>query len=198
MKLSVLFAVASLGLAACAHSQTRAPAVSSTSLTSASIERVGPEAPQAPAWTEPIVPLDEWASRFPDAARLLGAWVQAHRATASALAQWEREEPVKMMTLIEWSVTDVDDPISVLLMDRWGWDGLRAIADRDPAGISAFLTWTRNAPTAATNFDWQPGALTFALENASALTRMNPEREMAKHAEPLTWTTTREMGIPHE
>jgi hypothetical protein len=206
MKLSVAFAVPFvvplLGLAGCAHPQVRSPLASSSSLTSASITReTTPSEDQTGATAqlpEPSVLLGAWASEFPDAAHLLGSWVKQHQATASTLAQWQQANPVKMKTLIDWSVTDVDDPVTVFLMDRWGWDDLRAIGNNDPSGIATFLGWIRSAPTAATDLEWQSRALRFALRNADSLVRMNPAREMAKHEGPLTWTTSpgRELKAP--
>jgi hypothetical protein len=130
-----------------------------------------------PLRADPVVisPLDRWSSRYPDAARLLAEWTEAHGSTASRLARWADRHPDHMATLVDWAITNVGDPLGALFINRVAWDDLRGIVDRDGPAVEDFILWTRRAPAAARELAAHPEGLAFAMTHEAQLARAHSQ-----------------------
>jgi hypothetical protein len=104
--------------------------------------------------------LDQWAWRYPDAARELGRWIVVHPDTARSLATWQRRHPEQMEALVDWSTTHPYESLGSLFFDRAGWGELRGITGGDEDALG-FMGWIRRAPHAARELAFYSNGLAF-------------------------------------
>lgn len=170
---TALTSVALLG--ACAASpkakSASAPAVSRTELTSADATIVAMQFPSGyadlPAPRLIATPLqkqmeeeqkypvpavetaEEWLQRYPDAARMLSTWSREHPRGARTLASMEHEQPDHVRVLVVWALSNPYEGLDAFMMNREGWDDLKAFREHEPEAVDDILHWCRVAPKAA-------------------------------------------------
>jgi hypothetical protein len=121
-----------------------------------------------PTFERPHGKLEDWRTRYPDAARELGAWVRAHPTGARELLGWDRDDSELVEVLTDWALTHRYEGIDDFFIVRHSWPRARDAIDRDPrvkAAVDAFLAWCRSAPAAAAELAGHAHGLAWAAEH---------------------------------
>jgi hypothetical protein len=109
------------------------------------------------------VPLAEWRTRYPAAARWLDEWRATYPSAADRMVAWNERRPERLEVLVFWRMTHPYEKLSALFLERHDWDDFAAIAEADPEAVRAFLEWVWASGAAAEELAIHHRALGFAL-----------------------------------
>lgn len=103
-----------------------------------------------PAPPVPIIAIDTWRDRWPDAARDLDEWTRTYPRAAEAFFAWDAYHDDRAEALVEWAVGNPHDTFEVFLLSRHDWDVSERAMHEGVArpAVRALLDIIRRSPRA--------------------------------------------------
>lgn len=107
--------------------------------------------------------LEDWSTRYPDAAWELISWSNRNKEAALALIAWDQKNPEALRVLVLWAITHRYETSGAFLYDRCRWGEFAAIAQDNPEALDGFLSWVRRSSPAARELVTHPAALSWLV-----------------------------------
>jgi hypothetical protein len=112
--------------------------------------------------------IENWATRYPEAAKGLGAWVHDNPDAAKLVFEFDGRRPERDRELILWAIYHPGEDVMVFAANHPGWEWFDNVMAKHRAGADQFLAWTRHNPIAAEELIGHPSGLLWAGQHLYA------------------------------
>ncbi len=112
--------------------------------------------------------IENWAARYPDAARGLGAWAHDNPEAARFVFEYDGRHPDRNRELILWAIYHPSDDVALFAAKHPGWEWFDTVMKTHRAGADQFLQWARSQPVAAEELVGHPSGLLWAGDHLYA------------------------------
>jgi hypothetical protein len=112
--------------------------------------------------------IENWATRYPEAAKDLGTWAHENPDAAKFVFEFDGRHPDRDRELILWAIYHPGDDVMIFAAKHPGWGWFDDVMAKHRAGADQFLEWTRHNPVAAEELIGHPSGLLWAGQHLYA------------------------------